>query len=166
MASRNGSSHGFIRTLVRRPRNVQPNRFRPRLLDSRTRRSKTPATSPNWTAILVCRAALHRFVPLARIDHILLFLALLIQHFQGAAVGLDELDFHFMKLPVFRPSRRRVRNAVLMPQKRSHGDRKSTRLNSSLSSISYAVFCLKKKKKKKKKHRIHKKKNKIRKKKT
>src|SRR5688572_32503759 len=32
------------------------------------------------------------------------------------------------------------------------GDRKSTRLNSSHSQISYAVFCLKKKKKKKKKH--------------
>src|SRR5690348_18251722 len=31
------------------------------------------------------------------------------------------------------------------------GDRKSTRLNSSHPSISYAVFCLKKKKKKKKK---------------
>src|SRR5688572_31800209 len=29
-----------------------------------------------------------------------------------------------------------------------HGDRKSTRLNSSHSQISYAVFCLKKKKKK------------------
>src|SRR5689334_23890734 len=33
---------------------------------------------------------------------------------------------------------------------RNHVDRKSTRLNSSHSSISYAVFCLKKKKKKKK----------------
>src|SRR5438309_3329755 len=33
---------------------------------------------------------------------------------------------------------------------RSARDRKSTRLNSSHSSISYAVFCLKKKKKKKK----------------
>src|SRR5689334_25045620 len=33
-------------------------------------------------------------------------------------------------------------------------DRKSTRLNSSHSSISYAVFCLKKKKKKKKKHKL------------
>src|SRR5688572_31136700 len=32
-------------------------------------------------------------------------------------------------------------------------DRKSTRLNSSHSQISYAVFCLKKKKKKKKKHK-------------
>src|SRR5688572_32257118 len=31
-------------------------------------------------------------------------------------------------------------------------DRKSTRLNSSHSQISYAVFCLKKKKKKKKQH--------------
>src|SRR5689334_23987722 len=33
-------------------------------------------------------------------------------------------------------------------------DRKSTRLNSSHSSISYAVFCLKKKKKQKYKYRI------------
>src|SRR2546427_4310509 len=33
-------------------------------------------------------------------------------------------------------------------------DRKSTRLNSSHSQISYAVFCLKKKKKKKKNHNI------------
>src|SRR5688572_31036887 len=33
-------------------------------------------------------------------------------------------------------------------------DRKSTRLNSSHSQISYAVFCLKKKKKKKKKNNI------------
>src|SRR5438128_3016910 len=32
-----------------------------------------------------------------------------------------------------------------------HGDRKSTRLNSSHGSISYAVFCLKKKNKRKKK---------------
>src|SRR5688572_30932502 len=32
---------------------------------------------------------------------------------------------------------------------RHHADRKSTRLNSSHSQISYAVFCLKKKKKKK-----------------
>src|SRR2546430_10485595 len=32
------------------------------------------------------------------------------------------------------------------PQRRRFGDRKSTRLNSSHSQISYAVFCLKKKK--------------------
>src|SRR5689334_24706688 len=37
-----------------------------------------------------------------------------------------------------------------MSAKGEVGDRKSTRLNSSHSSISYAVFCLKKKKKKKK----------------
>src|SRR5688572_31609190 len=35
-------------------------------------------------------------------------------------------------------------------------DRKSTRLNSSHSQISYAVFCLKKKKKKKKRSKHHK----------
>src|SRR6266853_3201154 len=40
------------------------------------------------------------------------------------------------------------------------GDRKSTRLNSSHSQISYAVFCLKKKKKKKKKKTNKKKKKK------
>src|SRR6266480_111250 len=40
------------------------------------------------------------------------------------------------------------------------GDRKSTRLNSSHMSISYAVFCLKKKKKKKKNKNIKKKKKK------
>src|SRR5688572_33255218 len=38
-------------------------------------------------------------------------------------------------------------------------DRKSTRLNSSHSQISYAVFCLKKKKKKKKPKKHNKKKN-------
>src|SRR6266851_7984137 len=40
------------------------------------------------------------------------------------------------------------------------GDRKSTRLNSSHITISYAVFCLKKKKKKKKKLQLNKKKKK------
>src|SRR2546430_13208174 len=37
----------------------------------------------------------------------------------------------------------------------SHGDRKSTRLNSSHSQISYAVFCLKKKKTNKQKQDTH-----------
>src|SRR5260221_7630485 len=41
-----------------------------------------------------------------------------------------------------------VEKAVLVDK---NGDRKSTRLNSSHTVISYAVFCLKKKKKKKKK---------------
>src|SRR5437588_7305452 len=40
------------------------------------------------------------------------------------------------------------------------GDRKSTRLNSSHTVISYAVFCLKKKKKKKKKNNLNKEKRK------
>src|SRR2546430_8274795 len=37
--------------------------------------------------------------------------------------------------------------ALLQERQRTLGDRKSTRLNSSHSQISYAVFCLKKKKK-------------------
>src|SRR5688572_31887481 len=37
---------------------------------------------------------------------------------------------------------------LLLEHKKSTGDRKSTRLNSSHSQISYAVFCLKKKKNK------------------
>src|SRR6266481_5072307 len=41
-------------------------------------------------------------------------------------------------------------HGVSAPRYWELGDRKSTRLNSSHSSISYAVFCLKKKKKKKK----------------
>src|SRR2546427_8142201 len=40
--------------------------------------------------------------------------------------------------------------APAVPTRRNGRDRKSTRLNSSHSQISYAVFCLKKKKKKKK----------------
>src|SRR5688572_32442059 len=52
--------------------------------------------------------------------------------------------------PGARPSRapRRRPRAAAPPPPRA--DRKSTRLNSSHSQISYAVFCLKKKKKKKK----------------
>src|SRR6266567_4786423 len=40
----------------------------------------------------------------------------------------------------------RGRDGLLPRQARRQGDRKSTRLNSSHSQISYAVFCLKKKK--------------------
>src|SRR5205085_10018415 len=39
--------------------------------------------------------------------------------------------------------------AAMAPKRGPYQDRKSTRLNSSHSQISYAVFCLKKKKKKK-----------------
>src|SRR5438128_5197230 len=45
-----------------------------------------------------------------------------------------------------------IRRSDLRPA--GAGDRKSTRLNSSHGSISYAVFCLKKKKKQNKKHTI------------
>src|SRR5689334_23910928 len=50
------------------------------------------------------------------------------------------------------PGQREREHVVPARQRRQHElpDRKSTRLNSSHSSISYAVFCLKKKKKKKK----------------
>src|SRR5690348_18486720 len=48
-----------------------------------------------------------------------------------------------------RDAQRHVGRALLPPRVRVHGDRptdrKSTRLNSSHPSISYAVFCLKKK---------------------
>src|SRR5690348_17865717 len=52
---------------------------------------------------------------------------------------------HHTVKPKSRSAERRVR-ARAVPR----ADRKSTRLNSSHPSISYAVFCLKKKKKKKK----------------
>src|SRR5690242_21059430 len=56
-------------------------------------------------------------------------------------------------LPIYRVGRRvlpgtgRTHHPLSRPPDRE-GDRKSTRLNSSHMSISYAVFCLKKKKKK------------------
>src|SRR2546427_7461248 len=57
----------------------------------------------------------------------------------------DALDFRSrVGHGIYRPSFR----AVLRNTARKLGDRKSTRLNSSHSQISYAVFCLKKKKKK------------------
>src|SRR5438128_8810452 len=54
---------------------------------------------------------------------------------------------------------RHLRHRQRLPQQHAAvgADRKSTRLNSSHGSISYAVFCLKKKKKKKKKNQKRKK---------
>src|SRR5438477_4564950 len=52
--------------------------------------------------------------------------------------------------PVDRSSGVRSDHTVILTASESAKDRKSTRLNSSHMSISYAVFCLKKKKKKKK----------------
>src|SRR5690242_21523011 len=56
----------------------------------------------------------------------------------------------FVHVPGQGKSRRPDAPGVLENARRARaGDRKSTRLNSSHMSISYAVFCLKKKKKKK-----------------
>src|SRR5208282_6211782 len=65
-------------------------------------------------------------------------------------------------LPITARSRRRSRRSWPSHTGRRPAcrDRKSTRLNSSHGSISYAVFCLKKKKKKKKSLSIQKKKKK------
>src|SRR2546427_1351418 len=61
---------------------------------------------------------------------------------QVLGVAQSRLSFHLKVL----------KNAGLLADRRD-GDRKSTRLNSSHSQISYAVFCLKKKKKKQAKSR-------------
>src|SRR5689334_24671644 len=64
------------------------------------------------------------------------------------------------RAPGDRAPRRRRPSFGIEP-KHAARDRKSTRLNSSHSSISYAVFCLKKKKKKTKKKTKIKRKKKI-----
>src|SRR5256886_5978395 len=61
---------------------------------------------------------------------------------QGLAWPLIELAGHFVEMGL------RVHRQVGSFRKILSQDRKSTRLNSSHSQISYAVFCLKKKKKK------------------
>src|SRR5438477_5926545 len=62
--------------------------------------------------------------------------------------GLREGGPAGLRLQPAVPERRRHRHGLLPPAR----DRKSTRLNSSHMSISYAVFCLKKKKMTKKEH--------------
>src|SRR2546427_1921565 len=64
----------------------------------------------------------------------------------AASARLDVLAGKRIVLVDDDPAIRRAMDGVLT----RWGDRKSTRLNSSHSQISYAVFCLKKKKKKKK----------------
>src|SRR6516165_5980776 len=71
-------------------------------------------------------------------------------HADGLLISLDHLG----------EDTRDARQADLVTQEYTTllaRDRKSTRLNSSHSQISYAVFCLKKKKKTKKNHEINKK---------
>src|SRR2546427_4002752 len=65
---------------------------------------------------------------------------------------VGEGDFRFDH-PEFRQVAGGVAVLGAEGREQPHQDRKSTRLNSSHSQISYAVFCLKKKKKKKIKQR-------------
>src|SRR5207245_10429969 len=67
------------------------------------------------------------------------------QRFQNGVLPWGERD---RAVSAGDPAGRRVERQIGHSQHRRLGDRKSTRLNSSHGSISYAVFCLKKKKKK------------------
>src|SRR5207249_1433944 len=64
----------------------------------------------------------------------------------GIDLGIDVID---LQVVGSRDALRRKPDAQSLFDLHVHRDRKSTRLNSSHVSISYAVFCLKKKKKKK-----------------
>src|SRR4051794_41755912 len=70
--------------------------------------------------------------------------------FRSAAAGSPEHRRPLRRLPRGGTRRRRARRrpSSTGPDGRRRADRKSTRLNSSHPSISYAVFCLKKKKNK------------------
>src|SRR5438309_3057604 len=62
---------------------------------------------------------------------------------RAAAGGVDDVDVGPLDLEPHRAHR--FGDLGLGDENLRHQDRKSTRLNSSHSSISYAVFCLKKK---------------------
>src|SRR5438309_6196881 len=71
----------------------------------------------------------------------------LLLQFLGRFVRLARLRLFFLPEPEGHPAARtRVARNKSLVVKTARRDRKSTRLNSSHSSISYAVFCLKKKK--------------------
>src|SRR4051812_22811527 len=70
--------------------------------------------------------------------------------------GLDEPDGGMVRVDGERLSRRSEEARARVRSRRIGIDRKSTRLNSSHMSISYAVFCLKKKKQKKRSYHTHK----------
>src|SRR5688572_32723799 len=64
--------------------------------------------------------------------------------------GLDDIDTQRVELArqrelLRRPERKAGRLLAVTQRRVEYPDRKSTRLNSSHSQISYAVFCLKKK---------------------
>src|SRR5260221_3110714 len=60
--------------------------------------------------------------------------------------GHDSRGHRLRRAPVSRRAQTDSRRRGSAPHERFGGDRKSTRLNSSHTVISYAVFCLKKKK--------------------
>src|SRR2546427_7584018 len=66
----------------------------------------------------------------------------------GGALPCDD---GFQNKGLQRPIMADLKGLAMAMRRLQRGDRKSTRLNSSHSQISYAVFCLKKKKKNKKK---------------
>src|SRR5438034_5856641 len=66
--------------------------------------------------------------------------------FIGAGVALNHVICQAGSHVVHQQIRKKIRRLVTQGRNRRHaGDRKSTRLNSSHTVISYAVFCLKKK---------------------
>src|SRR2546427_2514356 len=65
----------------------------------------------------------------------------------GAAPAARQQRGGTVRVPVVGRDRGGGRRPGVAPRRSSRADRKSTRLNSSHSQISYAVFCLKKKKK-------------------
>src|SRR5688572_31474466 len=67
-----------------------------------------------------------------------------LEFYEGIQFALDSLNKENVQLEVFVFDTRSSKTLLQEQLK----DRKSTRLNSSHSQISYAVFCLKKKKKK------------------
>src|SRR5690606_40777842 len=64
--------------------------------------------------------------------------------------GLQRLQLLALGAELHLRAYRFEQAGIVRQAQRDHGDRKSTRLNSSHVKISYAVFCLKKKKKHKK----------------
>src|SRR4051794_39696563 len=70
-------------------------------------------------------------------------------HREGAELALTQREFDLLHFLARHPGRAFSREELMnaRPGWRARKDRKSTRLNSSHPSISYAVFCLKKKKK-------------------
>src|SRR3712207_7975967 len=77
-----------------------------------------------------------------------LFRSIVVRDERGLAVVEEVLGHRAARVRGEELDRRRLVGRGGDDDRGLHGDRKSTRLNSSHANISYAVFCLKKKKKK------------------